>query len=185
MNLFKRILPDIVVIILFAVISFAYFFPAVTEGRILSQHDSVAGIGAGEEAKEYLERTGERTRWTNSIFGGMPTYQMAPSYDSTDTLKGVEKLYHLYLPNYVWYVFVMLLGFYILLRAFDFSVWLASLGAVFGTDEIFERVWHEKFYEANNTVMVHIRRLRGKMKDDTREDKIITTVWGVGYKIEA
>ena len=124
MNLFKRILPDIVVIILFAVISFVYFFPAVTEGRILSQHDSVAGIGAGEE------RTGERTRWTNSIFGGMPTYQMAPSYDSTDTLKGVEKLYHLYLPNYVWYVFVMLLGFYILLRAFDFSVWLASLGAV-------------------------------------------------------
>ena len=80
MNLFKRILPDIVVIILFAVISFVYFFPAVTEGRILSQHDSVAGIGAGEEAKEYLERTGERTRWTNSIFGGMPTYQMAPSY---------------------------------------------------------------------------------------------------------
>ena len=105
MNLFKRILPDIVVIILFAVISFVYFFPAVTEGRILSQHDSVAGIGAGEEAKEYLERTGERTRWTNSIFGGMPTYQMAPSYDSTDTLKGVEKLYHLYLPNYVWFLF--------------------------------------------------------------------------------
>ena len=58
-------------------------------------------------------------------------------------------------------------------------------GRVFGTDEIFERVWHEKFYEANNTVMVHIRRLRGKMKDDTREDKIITKVWGVGYKIEA
>ena len=61
MNLFKRILPDIVVIILFAVISFAYFFPAVTEGRILSQHDSVAGIGAGEEAKEYLEQLPEMT----------------------------------------------------------------------------------------------------------------------------
>lgn len=130
MNLFKRILPDIVVVILFAVISFAYFFPAAIEGRILSQHDSVAGIGAGEEAKEYLKRTGERTRWTNSIFGGMPTYQMSPSYNSTDTLKGVEKIYHLYLPDYVWYVFVMLLGFYILLRAFDFSVWLAALGAV-------------------------------------------------------
>ena len=43
---------------------------------------------------------------------------------------------------------------------------------------------HEKVYEANNTVMVHIRRLRGKMKEDTRTDKIITTVWGVGYKIE-
>ncbi len=91
MNLFKRILPDIVVIILFAVISFVYFFPAVTEGRVLSQHDAVAGIGAGEESKEYLERTGERTRWTNSIFGGMPTYQMAPSYNSTDMLKGSGK----------------------------------------------------------------------------------------------
>ena len=47
-----------------------------------------------------------------------------------------------------------------------------------------EKVWNEKVYEANNTVMVHIRRLRGKMKEDTRENKIITTVWGVGYKIE-
>lgn len=130
MNLLKRILPDLIAVAFFVAVSFVYFFPAVTEGRILSQHDSVAGIGAGEEAKEYLERTGERTRWTNSIFGGMPTYQMAPSYGSTDMLKGIEKLYHLYLPAYVWYVFVMLLGFYILLRAFDFSVWLASLGAI-------------------------------------------------------
>ena len=130
MNIFKRILPDVVAIVLFAVISFVYFCPAVTEGRILSQHDSVAGIGAGQEGKEYLERTGERTRWTNSIFGGMPTYQMAPSYDSTDMLKGIENLYHLYLPTYVWYVFVMLLGFYILLRAFNFKVWMAGLGAI-------------------------------------------------------
>lgn len=130
MNLLKKILPDVVAILLFALISFVYFYPAVPEGRILSQHDSVAGIGSGEEAKEYLQRTGERTRWTNSIFGGMPTYQMSPSYKSTDTLKSVENLYHLYLPQYVWYVFVMLLGFYILLRAFDFSVWLSSLGAI-------------------------------------------------------
>ena len=69
---------------------------------------------------------------------------------------------------------------------FDILYFLASNpGRVFSTNEIFESVWHEKFYEANNTVMVHIRRLRGKMHDDTREDKIITTVWGVGYKIEA
>ncbi len=130
MNVIKKLIPDMVAILVFAVISFAYFCPAVTEGRILSQHDSVAGIGAGQEGKEYLERTGERTRWTNSIFGGMPTYQMAPSYDSTDLLKGIENLYHLYLPTYVWYVFVMLLGFYILLRAFNFKVWMAGLGAI-------------------------------------------------------
>ena len=130
MNTFKKILPDVIAILVFAVISFAYFCPAVTEGRILSQHDSVAGIGAGQESKEYMEQTGERTRWTNSIFGGMPTYQMSPSYDSTDWLKGIENLYHLYLPTYVWYVFVMLLGFYILLRAFNFKVWMAGLGAI-------------------------------------------------------
>ena len=63
---------------------------------------------------------------------------------------------------------------------FDILYLLASNpGKVFSTDEIFEKV-----YEANNTVMVHIRRLRGKMKEDERQDKIITTVWGVGYKIE-
>ena len=68
---------------------------------------------------------------------------------------------------------------------FDILYLLASNpGKVFSTDEIFEKVWNEKVYEANNTVMVHSRRLRGKMKEDERQDKIITTVWGVGYKIE-
>ena len=68
---------------------------------------------------------------------------------------------------------------------FDILYLLASNpGKVFSTDDFFEKVWNEKVYEANNTVMVHIRRLRGKMKEDERQDKIITTVWGVGYKIE-
>ena len=58
-------------------------------------------------------------------------------------------------------------------------------GSVVSVAQIYEGVWHEKYMPAsNNTVMVHIRRLRGKMKEDTRQDKIITTVWGVGYKIE-
>lgn len=130
MNLFKKLIPDIVAVVLFAVISFAYFFPAVTEGRVLAQDDAVAGIGAGQEQKEYMEKTGERTRWTNAIFGGMPTYQMAPSYDSTKVLGFVQKLYGLFLPSCTWYVFIMLLGFYILLRAFNFKVWLSALGAI-------------------------------------------------------
>ncbi|WP_314967799.1 YfhO family protein [Phocaeicola abscessus] len=130
MNVIKRLLPDFIAVIVFIVISFAYFTPTVFEGRILFRHDASEGVSAGREAQAYYERTGERTRWTNSIFGGMPTYQMSPSYSSTDTLKGVEKLYHLFLPTYVWYVFAMLLGFYILLRAFDFNVWLATFGAM-------------------------------------------------------
>ncbi len=68
---------------------------------------------------------------------------------------------------------------------FDILYLLASnAGRVFSTDEIFERVWNEKMYEANNTVMVHIRRLREKIEVDTRKVEIIKTVWGVGYKIE-
>ena len=130
MNAIKRLLPDIIVIAFFAVISFVYFCPAVTEGRILSQHDSVAGIGAGQEHSEYYKRTGKKTRWTNAVFGGMPTYQLAPSYESTNLLSKIAELYHLYLPTYVWYVFVMLLGFYILLRAFNFKVWMSALGAI-------------------------------------------------------
>lgn len=130
MNNLKRYIPDVVAIIAFVIISVAYFMPATSEGRILSQHDSVAGIGAGQEASEFHERTGERTRWTNGLFGGMPTYQIAPSYDSTDAFSHIMNLYHLYLPTYVWYVFALLLGFYILLRAFNFKVWMAALGAI-------------------------------------------------------
>ena len=55
---------------------------------------------------------------------------------------------------------------------------------VFSTDEIFEKVWNEKMYEANNTVMVHIRRLREKIEEDSRKPQVIITVWGVGYKVE-
>lgn len=126
----KSILPDVIAVVFFAVLSYLYFFPADSEGRILAQHDSIAGIGAGQEAKEYQEKTGNVTRWTNALFGGMPTYQMAPSYNSTDTLKTAENIYHLYLPSYVYLVFIMLLGFYILLRAFNFKVWMSALGAV-------------------------------------------------------
>ena len=68
---------------------------------------------------------------------------------------------------------------------FDILYLLASNpGKVFSTDEIFERVWNEKMYEANNTVMVHIRRLREKIEMDPKNAEIIKTVWGVGYRIE-
>ena len=68
---------------------------------------------------------------------------------------------------------------------FEILYLLASnTGRVFGTDEIFERVWNEKVYEVNNTVMVHIRRLREKIEDNPRSPQILKTVWGVGYKVE-
>ena len=130
MNRFKKWLPDILAVLLFVVLSFAYFFPADMEGRILYRHDSAAGAGFGQDASQYNKQTGEICRWTNSAFCGMPTYQSAPSYKSMDALHGVADAYHLWLPDYVWYLFAYLLGFYILLRAFDFRQSLAALGSV-------------------------------------------------------
>ena len=130
MKTWKKFLPDVVVIAVFAIISFAYFFVPITQGKILYQHDASAGVGAAQEMTEYQNRTGETTRWTDSIFGGMPTYQMSPSYQSTDGLSQVMNAYHLWLPDNVWFLFAYLLGFYILLRAFDFRQSLAALGSV-------------------------------------------------------
>jgi len=130
MTTLKRLLPDIVAVVLFAVVAFAYFFPADTEGRILYRHDSSAGVGAGQEQEAYYQRTGERTRWTNALFCGMPTYQSAPSYKSTDILYSFIDIYRLWLPENVRLLFAYLLGFYILLRAFDFRSYLAALGSI-------------------------------------------------------
>ena len=130
MEILKKYLLDIVAVVVFAVISYAYFMPATIDGRILYQHDASAGRGATQELAAYREKTGETSRWTNATFSGMPTYQIAPSYKSTSVLSAAEKVYHLWLPNYVWYVFAYLLGFYILLRAFDFRRSLAVLGSI-------------------------------------------------------
>lgn len=131
MNLIKKILPDVVCVLLFAVIASAYFYPAAFEGRSLSGHDNTGAAGLNVELNAYREsHGGETPRWINSVFSGMPTYQIAPSYDSQKPLSLLENAYHLWLPGYVWFVFASLLGFYILLRAFDFRQWMAALGAV-------------------------------------------------------
>lgn len=130
MKILKNYIFDALVVVLFAAISFAYFYPADFEGKILYQHDASAGRGGGQEITEYREKTGEQSRWTGAVFSGMPTYQTAPMYDSQKGLNTAVSAYHLWMPENVWYVFVYLLGFYILLRAFDFKEWLAMLGAV-------------------------------------------------------
>ena len=68
---------------------------------------------------------------------------------------------------------------------FDILIYLASKrGNVVSSEELFENVWKEKYLDNNNTVMVHIRRIREKLKEDTKNPKFIKTVWGVGYKID-
>lgn len=68
---------------------------------------------------------------------------------------------------------------------FDILLYLASKrGMVVSSEELFENVWKEKYFDSNNTVMVHIRRIREKLNEDTKNPKFIKTVWGVGYKID-
>lgn len=127
---FKNIMMDAAAVIAFAVIASVYFYPAF-QGKRLNAEDNAANDGLKVEINNYREQhNGETPRWINSIFSGMPTYQIAPSYDSAKPMGIVEKVYHLGLPDYVWYVFASMLGFYILMRAFDFRRWMAVLGAI-------------------------------------------------------
>ena len=128
---YKKFLPDLLVLVVFILISFVYFSTAVMDGRKLSQHDSLAAIGQGQESRQYMEQNdGERTRWQNSMFGGMPTYQIGPSYNSTKPLDAAKQAYQLFLPNYVYLVFIMMLGFYILMRALKANYLISALGAI-------------------------------------------------------
>lgn len=127
----KKVLPDLIVIVGFILLSLVYFLPAVTEGRVLAESDSLAAIGQGQEQRDYMERhDGQRSRWNLSMFSGMPSYQMSPTYDSSKPQDALKKAYTLFLPNYVGLVFIMLLGFYILLRSLNASPLLSALGAV-------------------------------------------------------
>lgn len=131
MGTLKKFLPDMLAVMAFVIIAFVYFFEPVKDGKVLTGVDHSGAVGSGIEMQHYRDtHDGERTRWTNSLFSGMPTYQMAPSYNSSDVLGKAQNVYQLWLPNVVAYVFMMLLGFYIMLRAFNFKTWMAALGAV-------------------------------------------------------
>lgn len=84
-------------VLVFVLLSFVYFCPDVIEGKILFQHDTQQGLAIGHEAKTYAEETGEMPRWTGTVFSGMPTFQIAPSYASNEPLKGLQKIYNLWL----------------------------------------------------------------------------------------
>lgn len=133
-SIFKKIQADLLIVLIFLAVSVAYFISPLSEGLVLGGHDSVAAVGLGQEQKEYrATHGGETTRWSNAIFSGMPTYQTAPTYSATDTVSALSQIYGLGTGHWfpaISYLFLYLLGFYILLRAFNFKPYLAALGAV-------------------------------------------------------
>ena len=125
----RRSWPDLVVVLCFLLLSFAYFATPISEGLVLGGHDTVAGMGQGQEQAAYHEATGERSRWTNSIFSGMPTYQISPTYGSTKVMSVVETVVRLCTSGPLGFLFLYLFGFYLLMRALRFKPLLSAFGA--------------------------------------------------------
>lgn len=120
----------IVSIAVMAAVAVAFFYPDNFEGNVLSQDDVIQGISNGQEARAFHEATGETTRWTNSLFSGMPTFQISPSYPSDGLFKWVNKVYSLSLPGCSGYVMMMMAGMYIMLMMLGMRWYVSLLGAI-------------------------------------------------------
>ena len=127
---YKKYLPYVAAIAVFALITLIYFKPLL-QGKELRQHDIAMHRGMSKEIADYREKNGAEPLWTNSMFGGMPAYQVSTKYPGNwlDALD-VEKLLKLYIPHPGGYLFLYCLGFFILLLCLDVNVWLATIGAV-------------------------------------------------------
>jgi hypothetical protein len=124
---FKKLLPHIIIIVGFVVVALAYFNP-VLQGKQIFQSDIMQYIGMAKQQNDFREATGEETYWTNSAFGGMPTYQLGAHYPNNY----IKKLDHTlrFLPRPADYLFLYLAGFYILLLVLKVDYKLAALGAL-------------------------------------------------------
>ena len=123
----KRLLPHVFILIGFVVLSLAYFSP-VLQGKKINQSDIMHYIGMAQQQKEFAKTTGEETYWTNSAFGGMPTYQLGAQYPH-NYIKKLD-LSLRFLPRPADYLFLYFIGFYILLLALKVDFKLAALGAL-------------------------------------------------------
>lgn len=121
----------VIAVIVFAAISWIYFYPNDVNGDVLRQNDTMQGIANGQEAKVWAEQhDGEKPLWTDALFGGMPTFQISPSYEGTSLLKPAEGLFGLFFPQPVSWIFVLMLGFFLLMLAFKVKWYYAVLGAI-------------------------------------------------------
>lgn len=121
-------LLSLLAVVALAVISLLFFFPDSIEGNVLKQHDIMQGLANGQEGKAYYETTGETTRWTDALFGGMPNFQIAPSYPANSLLDVAGKIYMLGLPSPSNLLFAMMVGFFIMCLCFKMK-WYTSLFA--------------------------------------------------------
>jgi len=133
---FKTVAPHFIAIVLFLVITLAYFSPLL-EGKKLLQGDIVHFQGVSKEITDYRSNTGKEALWTNSMFGGMPAYQISVKYTG-NLIAYLDRLFTLGLPLPANYVFLYFLGFYIFLLVMGVNPWLSMAGAIgFGLSSFF------------------------------------------------
>jgi hypothetical protein len=126
-NFFQRNLPHFTAIAIFLVLAFFYMKP-VLEGKQLLGHDTESWMAASKETLDYNEKNDDVALWTNSMFGGMPTYQIS-LVQPNNLLQYVEKALAT-IPTPVFFVVLYLIGFYILLLNFKINPWLAIAGSI-------------------------------------------------------
>ena len=127
---FKRLVPYLVAIVVFVGIAIAYCSPLL-EGKVLSTSDGKGWEGTAQEAREYKNLTGETTWWTNSLFAGMPTYQITGSMPSVGFVsKVLVRILHLGFVGVLGLIIGYFIGFFILLRCFGVNKWLSIVGAI-------------------------------------------------------
>ena len=129
-NIFKnkQFLGILFAIIAFAVITLVYFSP-ILEGKRIKQHDIEMYKGMAQEINEFREETGEQSLWTNSMFGGMPAWNIGVQQNS-NLMTYVQKVIGLGFPSPIMSVFISMLGFFILLLVLDCKIWISFIGAL-------------------------------------------------------
>ncbi len=125
---FKQYLPYLLAIAIFVGITLAYFNPLL-EGKKMKQSDITNWKGMSKEIVDYRAKTGEEPLWTNSMFGGMPAYQISVIYKG-NLVRYVDQVMQAYLPHPAGLVFLYLVGFFILLLVLNVDIWLAVAGAM-------------------------------------------------------
>ena len=128
----KKLLPYAVAIVAFVAIAMIYCAPLL-EGKVLVQGDVNNWKGAAQEARAFYDENGTRTWWTNSMFGGMPTYQITGSLPSGEMRNSMAKVAHLGMEGgweAIGIIFAYFFGFFLMLRCFKVNPWLSIIGGL-------------------------------------------------------
>ncbi|MBQ0120763.1 MAG: hypothetical protein KBT13_06550 [Bacteroidales bacterium] len=126
----RSVLGFVIAVVTFAAISWIFFYPNDVRGDVLYTHDGQQGVANGQEILAHAEQTGEISRWTDALFGGMPTFQIRPTYSSSPYLSWADHIYTLNFPAPVSWIFIMMLGFFILMLTFKVKWYVAIMGAI-------------------------------------------------------